>query len=262
MPERYASLPVLGRLTGRNIEAVVREVAALHPDLILDVGDVDGRYATLADRVQQQTGVPYVLLDGRLPNTAELYHRLGDVLGVSAKAAGLAAYAERTMADLKTRTAAVAAERRPRIFYTRDPDGTQTSPVGSITGEIFDLAGGINVAGGTTGAVTFDQIRRWDPDAILTSNPDFSRRALTDPQWQGLRAVREGRVYLAPAEPFGWIDEPPGVNRLIGLRWLSTVLYQVPGHNELRDIVLDFYARFYHVRPTEQQVSHILKSVP
>jgi hypothetical protein len=33
----------------------------------------------------------------------------------------------------------------------------------------------------------------------------------------GLPAGAAGRVYLAPAFPFGWIDEPPSVNRLLGL---------------------------------------------
>jgi len=29
--------------------------------------------------------------------------------------------------------------------------------------------------------------------------------------------VRTGRVHLAPRLPFGWVDLPPSVNRLIGL---------------------------------------------
>jgi len=36
------------------------------------------------------------------------------------------------------------------------------------------------------------------------------------------------RVYLAPTQPFAWIDQPPAVNRLIGLRWLAALLKQ--GH--------------------------------
>ena len=32
--------------------------------------------------------------------------------------------------------------------------------------------------------------------------------------------VRENFTYMAPNLPYGWFDAPPGVNRLIGVRWL------------------------------------------
>src|SRR5262245_59000700 len=56
--------PEVGRLTGRGNTANLEVVLALKPDLILDVGYVDATYVSLADRVQQQTGIPYALLDG------------------------------------------------------------------------------------------------------------------------------------------------------------------------------------------------------
>ena len=31
--------------------------------------------------------------------------------------------------------------------------------------------------------------------------------------------MADNRVYLAPSLPWGWIDAPPSLNRLIGLRW-------------------------------------------
>jgi iron complex transport system substrate-binding protein len=262
MPESYASLPVVGRLTGSNGDAVAGEVAARHPDIILDVGDVDSRYAALADRVQERTGVPYILMDGHLAKTAELYRQLGDILGASTRAAELGSYAERTLADLKRTLAAIPPERRPRIFYARDADGTRSASVGSIIGEIFDTVGAINVAGETKSVITLDQVRGWQPDVILTSNPDFSRTTLTDPRWQDLKAVRERRVYRAPLDPFGWIDEPPSVNRLIGIKWLVSVLYPAPGDEDMRETARDFYARLYHVRLTDEQLAGLLGSAP
>ena len=41
------------------------------------------------------------------------------------------------------------------------------------------------------------------------------------PQWRTLRAVREHHAYVAPDVPFGWLDEPPSINRLLGLAVLS-----------------------------------------
>lgn len=55
---RWADLPVVGRLTGRGGTANLETVLALRPDLIVDYGSVDRTYASLADSVQEQTGIP------------------------------------------------------------------------------------------------------------------------------------------------------------------------------------------------------------
>ena len=47
----------------------------------------------------------------------------------------------------------------------------------------------------------------------------------SDPAWAGMAAVAANRIYLSPGLPFGWIDRPPSLNRLIGLRWASARLY-------------------------------------
>jgi hypothetical protein len=54
-------------------------------------------------------------------------------------------------------------------------------------------------------------------------------------------------VHLSPKLPFGWVDFPPCMNRLIGLRWLAKILYPDAFPEDLRALTRDFYARFYHV---------------
>ncbi len=39
------------------------------------------------------------------------------------------------------------------------------------------------------------------------------------PAWQTVRAVRDGHVFFAPTQPFGWLEEPPSLNRVLGLAW-------------------------------------------
>src|SRR5262245_30834864 len=57
IPDRYADLPTLGRLTGRGNTANVEVVLAAKPDVIIDYGSINPTYVSLADRVQEQTGV-------------------------------------------------------------------------------------------------------------------------------------------------------------------------------------------------------------
>ena len=64
LPEICAR-PELGRITGRGNTANLETVLALRPDLILDVGSTGATFVSLAEKVQEQTGIPYALLDGR-----------------------------------------------------------------------------------------------------------------------------------------------------------------------------------------------------
>ena len=73
----------------------------------------------------------------------------------------------------------------------------------------------------------------------------------TDPLWQSVKAVQGKRVYLSPTAPFGWIDRPPSLNRIMGLKWLAAAFYPDRFPKGMREIARDFYQRFYHVTPTE-----------
>src|SRR5215467_1064264 len=99
------SRPEVGRITGRGNTANLEVVLSLKPDLILDVGSVNPTYVSLADRVQQQTGVPYALLDGRFDAVARSYRTLGALIGRPADGETYARIAEDTIKTITDRTA-------------------------------------------------------------------------------------------------------------------------------------------------------------
>lgn len=263
LPQRYAELPVLGRLTGRANTANVETVLAAKPDLVIDLGDVDPVHVSLAERTQAQTGLPYLIYDGKFEKTAELYEALGAVLGDESTAHDLAEYTRHVLAEIKNGLARVPPERRPRVYYARGPQGLETALAGSINAEVLTFLGAQNVAATAErrniAAVSPEQILGWDPQVIITLDDRFYHRVWTDPIWQGIEAVREKRVYLAPAVPFPWFDEPPAVNRLIGARWLASMLYPEVFSGDLRETTSDFYRRFYHVDLTEAQLDKLLR---
>jgi iron complex transport system substrate-binding protein len=106
--------------------------------------------------------------------------------------------------------------------------------------------------------VSIEQVLGWQPEVIVTIDPNFYANVWRDPLWQPVAAVRSGRVYLAPNVPFGWIDFPPSINRLIGLHWLAKVLYPELFSEDLRPAVRDFYTRAYHRTPTTEQLDSLL----
>ena len=103
-------------------------------------------YVSLAERVQAQTGIPYILIDGRFENTAAAVRLLGAVLGVEDRAEQIAGYVESTLAEIDAMLAEVPQDQRPRVYLARGPDGLETGLQGSINTEIIERVGAINVA--------------------------------------------------------------------------------------------------------------------
>jgi iron complex transport system substrate-binding protein len=253
--------PEVGRLTGRGNTANLEVVTALAPDLILDVGSVRETFVSLADRVQQQTGIPYALLDGRLVETEKAYERLGALVHRNGEAAERARYVAETKRTILGRIAQVPRDRRPRAYYARGPRGLETGLAGSINVEAIEFLGAINVAAGLRGGLTnvsLEQVLLWNPEVIITIDQDFAAAVRADSDWRAIAAVRSGRVHLSPKLPFGWVDFPPSVNRIIGLWWLARMLYPGQFSEDLAPLTRDFYARFYHVNLTDEQIARVL----
>jgi iron complex transport system substrate-binding protein len=261
VPAKYANLPELGRLTGRGNTANVEVVLRAKPDLIVDIGSIAPTFASLADRVQQQTGIPYILLDGRLETTPQQIAKLAAALGVEARGKELADYWRSRIEPLRAKIAAIPEGKRPSVYYARGPQGLVTGLAGSINVEMIEFLGARNVAGGSRGGlaqVGFEQVVLWDPPVIVTNDPNFMREVWKAPVWQSVTAVRRKRVYLSPHLPFGWFDYPPGPNRLIGLLWLSEILYPDHFRHDYPREIAAFYRLFYHQEPTAAQVARLL----
>ena len=94
LAEAVRGLPELGRLTGRGDTLNLERLVAAKPDLVIDFGTINDTYRSLADRIQSQTGIPYLLIDGRFENTPAALRLVADVLGVKDRGETLARAAE------------------------------------------------------------------------------------------------------------------------------------------------------------------------
>jgi iron complex transport system substrate-binding protein len=216
LPQAAAQLPHVPRVTGD--EDVAARIKALHPDLILDYGNVSQRYADLARTTQAKTGIPTILLDGSLAQIPSVVRLLGHILHRDARAESIAACAATLLAIPAPQGA------HPRVLYTRGPDGLLAAAPGTELTEVFTSLGWQVLAPegqGTFRSVSFDDIRALDPDIVLYSDPAMRNTLAHDPSWRSLRAVRDGHAVFVPSLPFGWIGEPPSINRLLGLTWLK-----------------------------------------
>lgn len=265
LPPELARLPELGRLTGRGNTANVEVVMATRPDVIVDIGSTAPTYVSLAERVQRATGVPYLLFDGRLRDTPRLLRELGRAIGGGAAGDALARDVEASLATIDARVAAIPVDRRPRVFYARGPNGLATAPRGSLQAEVFEIAGARNVAepppgfAGNLFTVSIEQVLQWQPDVIVTIDAAFPAAVRARAEWQGVPAVRSNRIYVAPELPFGWVDAPPALNRMLGVEWLVRVLHPAAFPEPLGPRIVDFHRKFYHRTPTDAQVAALLR---
>ena len=163
------------------------------------------------------------LVDGRFANTLSAVRLLGGILGVGPRAEELASRMEEILGDIDRVSASVPTDKRARVYLARGPRGLETGNRGSINTEIIERAGATNVVDGGVQQgglynVSLEQVAVWNPDTIVTVDPSVAEYIRSDPSWSQIEAVRRDRVLLSPRLPYGWIDAPPSLNRLMGLQ--------------------------------------------
>ena len=182
--------------------------------------------------MQEQTGIPYLLIDGRFANTAAALRLTGEILGVPERGEQLAAYAEATFAEIDARAGQGAARRSGRGSTSpaartawRPGSRARSTPRSSSASAAINVADAGSDRQGIA-QVQLEQVLAWNPDTIVTWDDRFYRDC-AQPIRPGPASPRSGAAgsHLSPGLPFGWIDRPPSLNRLIGLKWLAGVFY-------------------------------------
>ncbi len=112
-------------------------------------------------------------------------------------------------------------------------------------------AGGINVAAesGATGAtpgtsISSEDVIRWNPDVIFTHNKSGKDQILTEPTFQTIPAVKNGKVYIVPTGTYLW-SVRSAEGSLMPL-WLAKMMYpDLFTELDLRQEVREFYRTFH-----------------
>lgn len=213
-------------------DAGAEQVAALKPDLVI-------MKSFLADSVGapiEAIGIPVVYIDFETP---EQYLRdlaiLGKVFDDEARAAEVAGFFQDKTAEVAT---AVKDAPRPRVLLLNynEADGKiafRVPPMNWLQTSMVEMAGGepvwadANPGGGWT-QVTLEQIAAWDADQIFvvsyfTDPLQVLEDMKADPNWQAIRAVKEGALYAFPGDLYLW--DQPDPRWILGLTWLAGKLH-------------------------------------
>lgn len=262
--EKYHSLPNFGMGDSVNYEAVI----AANPDIALNVGTINDALISDCDSLSESLGIPVVAVDGDLTSAPEAYRFMGELFGMEEQAEKLASYAEETFVDIAKME--IPEGKRIRMYYGNGEDSLETAPAGSSHGQIIEMVNADNVADlelgdGSRVQISAEQLLAWNPDVIVVigeAKADISGKSaasaiLGNPDYASLKAVQEQKVYGAPNAPFSWVDRPSGPNRIIGIRWLSGLIYPEYLNFDVDEEVLEFFSLFYHIDLTEEQLENV-----
>ena len=256
--KEYHDLPNFGMGDSINYEAVIA----------VNVGTINDKMISDCDKLSKSLGVPVVAVDGDLSASAEAYRFMGELLGEEEQAEKLASYAEKTFADIEKME--VPEDKKVRIYYGNGEDSLETAPAGSAHGQIIDMVNAVNVADlemgeGSRVQISAEQLLAWDPDVIVVngepkadmSGASAAEAILANPDYASLKAVQDQQVYGTPNTPFSWMDRPMGPNRIVGIRWLSGLIYPEYLNYNVDEEVKEFFDLFYHIQLTDEKLENI-----
>nr|WP_308227258.1 ABC transporter substrate-binding protein [Providencia vermicola] len=259
--KQWRNLPIYGRLAGRGSTLSLEKLIDYNPELIIDTGNIDDTYRSQAEKIAKQTGIPYLLIAGGLHDSPQQLRQLGELLEVQQPAKQLSEVAQHYLQDAKTFAEKYHAN-APSFYLARGAKGLQTGTKGSIHTEAIEILGLRNVVDipnfkGLT-EVSMEQLYDWNPDIIITQYPEAAEFIRHSTLWKGLHAVSSEHLLTFGGLPFGWIDGPPGINRLLGMRRLQSHFDQ---HVEsiIGDDIKQFFHLFYHSPLTDAQINKLLE---
>lgn len=265
--EKYHDLPNFGMGDAINYEAVI----AANPTIALNCGKINDAMVSDCDTLSKSLGIPVIAVDNELNNSAEAFRFMGELLGVEDHAEELAEYSEKIFIDIAS-LADIPEDEKVSVYFGNGEDSLETAPRGSQHAQILDAVNVTNVADlelgdGSRVQISAEQLLAWNPDVIVVNGEPKADKSgnsaaediLSNPDYASLKAVQDNKVYGTPNAPFSWVDRPAGPNRLIGMRWLSAVVYPEYIKCDVNEEIREFFNLFYHVDLSDEQLENVLK---
>lgn len=246
--------PSFATKTILETDAGAEQIAATQPDLVI----LKSYLAETVGKPIEALNIPVIYVDFETP---EQYTRdlaiLGKIFQNETRAQELADFYLSKVSQIQTALKDVTTKPRVLMLYYNDKDGAvafNVPPMAWIQTQMVELAGGEPVWGSANPGngwtvVTLEQIAAWDADQIflisyLKDSAEITASLKSDPQWQALRAVKDGHLYGFPADLYSW--DQSDSRWILGLSWLAARLHpeSFPQFDIIQEAKL-FYSQLY-----------------
>lgn len=250
--EIFMSLPILGGWHGNQKGANIEKLLSIDTQLIL-AWEND----FLVQKVQkslERMDIPIVMVDAdNLARTPETFRFLGELFNKTSRGEELASYAQESLEYIENMTKNIPIDKQVTFYYAQGENGLQSDCTDSFHTTQFRFIKAKNIYECTQKTIvgmeslSFETILKANPEYIIVQSAQFYKEIFSNTNWQMLDAVKQKKVYLVPKTPFNWIDRPPSFMRLLGIHWLSSIMYSNYYKKNIYDEIKIFYKLFFDV---------------
>lgn len=258
------SKPVYGTFYGKKANLNMEALLVANPQVIVDIGEIKGSKEEMIkdlDELQAKLNIPVVFIASYLDHMGDTYRDLGVLLNEEEKGLERALVCDETLSLVNSITSNLSEDEKISVYYGLQQDGLTSFPKGNFHTQVFPLLGITNEveAVGNWIKVSPEQIIIFNPDLILlTEESAYEYFTSENSPYSELDAIKNNMVYLIPEGPFDWIDSPPAMNRILGLKWLGNLLYPDKYNLDIKEEAKEFYNLFYHYDVNDSELDEIL----
>lgn len=261
--EKIVNLPVLGGWFGQGRVPNSEMILQTKPDVIL-LSDSTKKMGE--KKLKSSLGnidVPLVYIKSNtLEELVLSFSYIGKLVDKEERAKELENYGNESLNLAKEIAKKV--DKKPKVYYAEGNNGLLTDCNTSIHSELINLASGDNVhkcqAINSFGkeAINFEQVLNYNPEIILVYEKEFYKNIYKDKKWQLIDAVKNKKVYFLPKGPFSWFDRPPSFMRLLGLKYVISILHPDLYELDIYEESKKFYKLFLDLDLNDSQIDDIL----
>lgn len=259
----YAELPVTGAAFGSKGDLNKEAVAAAGAQILIDTGELKDGIAEDLDTLQEQLGIPVVVIETKMEDYGAAYEMLGELLGMEERGQELSDYCQAAYDETVSVMKTIPESDRARVAYLLGDKGTNTIAKDSYQGQVVDLvANNVAELGEVSGSgsgveISMEQLALWNPQVILFAEESIYDTVGNDPAFADLDAVKNGNYYEVPGTPWNWLNSPPTVNQVLGMQWLPRLLYPHQYNDDLYETTASYFKTFYGYDLSEAEFNEI-----
>jgi iron complex transport system substrate-binding protein len=242
-----------------NIEELLR----LEPDVVIIRGDtaMDQKETEQLDK----SGLNYIVVDyTNIKEQQQAISIIGEAIGRKDKAKFFNEYYNSVIERVNEVIAGIPEEKRVRMYHSEN-QALRTIHKDSLAADWSRAAGVINVSVGeelnlvnNDYYASLEQVLLWNPEVIIANENSAINYILGNPQWSGIDAVREGRVYQLPQGISRW-GHPGSVETPLAILWTAKTVYpELFEHIDMESEVEYFYKEFFGYQLSPEMIQQIL----
>lgn len=261
--KRIVDLPVLGGWFGQGRVPNSEMILQAKPDVILMSDSIKKIGEKKIKSSLGNINVPLIYLKANtLEELVLSFSYIGKLVDKEKRAKELENYGNESLNLAKEIAKKV--DKKPKVYYAEGKNGLLTDCNTSIHSELINLASGDNVhkcqATNSFGrqAINFEQVLNYNPEIILVYEKEFYKNIYKNKKWQLIDAVKNKKVYFLPKGPFSWFDRPPSFMRLLGLRYIISILHPDLYEMDIYEESKKFYKLFLDLDLSDSQIDDIL----